>query len=141
MAEPYRPRDSFPRDPDAEPAPGLDPVHPANDPAVERDPAMRGTRSDTTVVQARDNRSSLIFAGVIAALLVVALLFFINWSPTDPQATAPGGPAVTEEPAATTETAPATDTAPPAAETTAPAPAGDAAAPAGEATEPAAPAE
>jgi hypothetical protein len=115
MADPRKPEDQAPKDQDT-PAPGLDPVHPANDPAVERDPATADPRhrSTTTVVNTGGRRTNLVVAAVVAFLIVIALLVFVNWQPADPQATLPADPAAVEDPAAPAEPAPADDAVAPA---------------------------
>jgi hypothetical protein len=60
MADDRRPADPAAHRPEQEPAPGFDPVHPANDPAVERDPAAAPPRgTNTTVVTANSGRGGL----------------------------------------------------------------------------------
>lgn len=118
MADDRRPVDPAAARPEHEPRPGFDPVHPANDPAVARDPAA-GPRTNTTVVNS-GGRSSMMIAAVIAVIAIIAALIAMNWDWGSPQATAPADPAVVEQ-----ETAPAAgdQTAPPAddpAATTAP---------------------
>lgn len=134
MADDRRPVDPAAHRPEHEPRPGFDPVDPANDPAVERDPVTRSTR--TTVVNSRGGGSGMMVAAVIAVIAIIAAIVAMNWDWGNPQATAPGEPAAVEqgtapaadEPAATAPTAPAGEAAP--AGDTAPA---DDAAPADEA--------
>ena len=97
------------------------------------DPAADPRVANQTVVQPGGGRGGLIAAGIIAVLLVIALIAFSTGPSTDPGTTA----VIPEDGAATTETAPAPEAAP--ADDAAPAP--EATAPLEEETAPAAPAE
>ena len=108
-----------PQNPDPRRADPNAPPPPFNDPAA--DPRL----NDYQPVPASSGRSGLIAAGVIAVLLVIALIAFSSGPATDPGTTA-------VIPDQTEETAPAPDAAPELAPATP-----DATAPAGEA--PAAP--
>lgn len=130
MADDRRPVDPAAHRPEHEPRPGFDPVDPANDPAIERDPAATRTTSRTTVVDRGGGNSGMMVAAVIAVIAIIAAIVAMNWDWGSPQATTPGEPAAVEqetapapgdEPAATApaDTAPADEAAP--ADDTAPA--------------------
>ena len=121
------PRIPDPRDPASptytDPIPGAPYREPAADPRI----------ANQTVVQPRSGSSGLIAAGVIAVLLVIALIAFTTGPSTDPGNTAAIPDQTTSEPAP----APAPEAVPatPAPDATTPPPSD--AAPAGEAPAPA----
>jgi hypothetical protein len=125
MAEDRKPGDPTANRGQDEPKPGFDPVDPANDPAVERDPAASGGTRKTTVVT-DSGRSGIIIAGVIAVIAIIAAIIAMNWDWADPQATQ-----MPADPAAIEEGAPATG------DDVTPAPADEGVAPEGDAVEPA----
>lgn len=120
-----------PRNPDPHKADPAD-IDPAAPRSPYSDPAADPRIANQTVVQPSGGRGGLIAAGVIAALLVIALIAFSTGPSTDPGTTAVI-PDETTEPAAPsaappTETAPAPDATTPAPTEQAPTtpPAGDA---------------
>ncbi|MFN4271664.1 MAG: hypothetical protein ACK4F5_02555 [Aliihoeflea sp.] len=119
MADDRRPVDPAAQRPEQEPAPGFDPVHPANDPAVERDPAAGTARERHTTVVTSNSRGGVYIAALIAVVAIIAAIVAMNWDWGNPQATI-----MPADPAAMEETAPAAEdgtTAPADTQTTAPA--------------------
>lgn len=104
---------SDPRIPDPRHA---DPAYPHDPASPYRDPAADPRIANQTVVQPSSGRGGLIAAGVIAVLLIVALIAFSTGPSTDPGTTA----VIPEQ---TEEMAPAPDAAPPAPAPTEEAPA------------------
>lgn len=111
MADDRRPVDPAAHRPEQEPAPGFDPIHPANDPAVERDPAAGAARERHTTVVTSNSQGGVYIAALIAVVAIIAAIVAMNWDWGDPQATT-----MPADPAAVEETAPAAE-----GETTAPA--------------------
>lgn len=119
MADDRRPVDPAAHRPEQEPAPGFDPVHPANNPAVERDPAVGAARERQTTVVTSNSRGGVYIAALIAVVAIIAAIVAMNWDWGNPQATT-----MPADPAAIEETAPAAEdgaTAPADTQTTAPA--------------------
>jgi hypothetical protein len=126
MADDRRPIDPAAHRPEHEPTPGFDPVHPTNDPAIERDPAGAPIRDRQTTVVTSRGSGGVYIAAVIAAVAIIAAIVAMNWDWGDPQATTlPADPAAVEEtaPAAQDGTAPPADDPAAAGETAEPAPA------------------
>lgn len=118
MADDRRPVDPAAHRPEQEPAPGFDPIHPANDPAVERDPAAGAPRERHTTVVTSNSRGGVYIAALIAVVAIIAAIVAMNWDWGNPQATT-----MPADPAAIEETAPAAEdgtTAPADTQTTAP---------------------
>ncbi len=99
MADPRTPDPRHQGDPLYPDAPHAGPNPPYSDPAA--DPRI----ANQTIVQPRSGRGGIIIAGIVAALLVIALIAFTSGPATDPGTTA----VIPEQ---SGETIPPTDTAP-----------------------------
>jgi hypothetical protein len=98
MAEERRPGEPGAGRRDDEPRPGIDPLDPANDPAVERDPEATSRTTHVQTPAATSGRGGLIAAAVIAVVALIGAIIAMHWDWGDPQATQmPAAPAAVEE--------------------------------------------